>query len=1203
MWHHRRKASSAAASSAFAASLAVAILCTAPARAQTYTWMGTSSTDFNDTANYAGGSFTFPTSGTLQLLTGTGPTANLPVLTSSATAGQIRLQVTGSQTGTFNFLTSNPAAVLSLTSGTAFAASGGFAPALVAPNLNLAGAGDQLLEVFGPTTLSGTISGGGVGRFLTVTTANSGLSQPITFSNSANSFDSTVVAAGRANTASSFRVARLNVTTLGMAGSPSSLGTAGKIVLDTWAQVVTATSAVPQTSDKSFELRRNILFTTTGMSSFGINSGFLGGNNSGGAYNTNYPNLPPLTLTGSITTAAWAGSGTASSLLQLGSSGTASGRISNASNHELNIQTFGVRLTNPTNTFSGTFILGGIPGGYSYPVTAFGMAGQPSFLGSGSVIQLNHTNGSAPILDYIGPGETSDKAFAVRTQGEVAASGTGELILSNTTPVRLIPTAVNETAVTLRLSGTGRGRLDSWLNDNNLAFGYLIKAGTGIWTLTGSNSATGSIQIQAGTLLFAKKMSLFAGGTSAWTKTNILMTSAGNATLGVGVGGADGLTNDDVTTLITSLSGDVTSGGMRSTSSWGFDTTNTGSTFTIGDTIANTAGTGGGAIGLAKLGSGTLSLGGANTYTLGTRVDGGVLAITNASALGSGTGFLRFNGGTLDMGGNTVDRGGPMTATAGGLTNGVISGTTSLTKTGGGTFRIDATANTFTGAVAIQEGVLEAAMISGSALASSLGSGTGANATINLGTLATSGTLRFIGTASATTNRVFNLSGTTGGGGIDASGVGALVITSTVTAAVGSKTLMLGGTSTAANEIRSINNPTTGNASVVKDGPGLWRLTGTSGFAGGVTVKNGTIVAGVDTNGGTDAGVFGTSDTVIVGDESSGAAGTASLLLAPGVVSNKLLRVPATTGTQTVVLGGEASGATPRFENQVQLGRDVTLVAATGGTTSFGNTWASTGTAPLSANVSIGSAGRVGAVRLANSLATTGSVAVRFGTLDVLDARTLSAAGIVGIDSGATLAGVGRVAATLGGAGLVAPGNSPGILTADAVDPTGGLDWAFEFSGTAPTYGSGTASVNDVLRLTGTASAPFTTALTSANEIAVYLDVASLAEGNTFSGGFFTNLAGDFRSSIAGAAYSYWVSGTGAGQTTYQSKTYVPLATAYPSLSMDVTTVATTATFSGESQMSGQVTQFTVVVPEPGTLALAALGLGLAGYALRRRRL
>jgi autotransporter-associated beta strand protein len=788
----------------------------------------------------------------------------------------------------------------------------------------------------------------------------------------------------------------------------------------------------------------------------------------------------------------------------------------------------------------------------------------------------------------------------------------------------------------------------------------LVKSGTGVLVLSGSNSYSGITTVNSGSsmgfLQFAQTAALYGGTTTDWTKTKIVVNSGG--VFAVSVGGAGEFGTSDVTTLLTGLGGAVNNNGLRAGSSIGFDTTNAGGSFTVTDTIADTTSTGGGAVGLVKLGAGTLILSASNTFT-GQTVMGTYNGPNAGSLQLASTGFVSptvvVYGGTFDTAGQnrtitTLSLGGGAPGSTAGLqtgsgtvttgSNGVtyvaltgangatISGNVSLgsasrtflvndspaasvdlavsaaltsgtlVKTGFGTLGLSGS-NSFAGKLQVAQGTVEIDWINNSG-----NSPLGANTTTDLGSAAVAGTLRWVGTTSGTTSRTFNLSGTAGGGGgIDASGVGALVITSTVTAAAGSKTLTLGGTSTAANEIRSINNPTTGNASVVKDGPGLWRLTGTSGFAGGFTVKNGTIVAGVDTNGGTDAGVFGTSDTVIVGDESSGAAGTASLLLAPGVVSNKLLRVPATTGTQTVVLGGEASGATPRFENQIQLGRNVTLVAATGGTTSFGNTWASTGTAPLSANVSIGSAGRAGAVRLANSLATTGSVAVRFGTLDVLDARTLTAAGIVGIDSGATLAGVGRVAATLGGAGLVAPGNSPGILTADAFDPTGGLDLAFEFTGTAPDYANASASVNDVLRLTGTASAPFTTALTSANEIAVYLDVASLAEGNTFSGGFFTNLAGDFRSSIANAAYSYWVSGTGAGQTTYQSKTYVPLATAYPSLSMDVTTVATTATFSGESPTSGQVTQFTVVVPEPGAFALAALGLGLAGYALRRRRL
>jgi autotransporter-associated beta strand protein len=1159
---------------AVGAAAIILTLFSAPAEAQLYTWSG-ATTDFNLTTNWSPNVPSFPTSGTMSFTTGTTASTFQPQLTASATIGALSFGTTG-----YRISPGSAGLTLSLANSGTVLTAGQAANSTISSNLALLGSGDRWLLNDGVATLSGVISGT-VDTLRFVTAASPGQTRRFLLTGTQNSFTATPVIGG---TGYLLNGGMVYAGLLGNSGGLSSLGTSGTIrMLAGGGLWLTGTG---ESSDKSFFV--------TDFSSVG---GFDGSSTSAGFVN--------FTLTGSVTNV----SGTSATLYMVGS-GTMAGKITQtAGSGSVSLMAGGnygtavaLTLSNTTNDFTGMV---SVHRGTTLVTPMFGMSGSASPLGKNGTIRLNHdaTLNASTTLRFSGVSESSDKTFSLNTTNGIVTlnTGTGTLELTNTAAW-----GGGSGANSITLSGSGAGSLAATLPNSSNGLNSLIKSGTGSWTLSGANTYTGTTRIDAGTLTFATRASLYNAGTASWTKANITTGSGGAATVGFRIGGAGEFTTSDVTTLLSSLGGDVGTGGLRATTSWGFDTTNAGSTVTINDTIANTSGgsaaTSGGAIGVVKLGSGTLSLAGANTYTLGTEVRGGVLTIANNTVLGSGTGFLRFTGGTLDLAGNTVDRGGPMTATAGGLTNGVLTGSAGLTKTGGGTFRIDSTANTFMGATAIQEGVVEVASIAAAGVASSLGSGTGANATVNLGNLATSGTFRYIGGTSGTMSRTLNLAGSSGGGAIENNGDGPLVISSAVTATgVGVKTLTLGGTSTAANTIGAISNGS-GTTSVAKDGPGLWRINAVSSYTGSFTVRNGTLVAAADST--STNGAFGASSVtdVFVGDSSPTATGTAALLLAAGFNTTKVMNVQAGGGSQVVVLGGE--GGAVDFQNSTYLGRGVTLVAGAGGTTSFSGQWYGStgfGSSPVG-NVSIGSAGNTGMVRILRGLATSGSVGVRFGTLNLGSSGTIAGSGPLAIDSGATLAGIGVVAGTLGGAGLVAPGNSPGILTAAAVDPTSGLDWAFEFTNAAPNYGDSSNSLNDILRLTGTASAPFTTALTSANEIAVYLDVASLAEGNTFSGGFFTNLAGDFRSSIAGAAYSYWVSGTGAGQTTYQSKTYVPLATAYPSLSMDVTTVTSTATFFGESPTNGQVTTFTVVVPEPGTLALAALGLGLAGWAIRRRR-
>jgi autotransporter-associated beta strand protein len=185
--------------------------------------------------------------------------------------------------------------------------------------------------------------------------------------------------------------------------------------------------------------------------------------------------------------------------------------------------------------------------------------------------------------------------------------------------------------------------------------------------------------------------------------------------------------------------------------------------------------------------------------------------------------------------------------------SGEISGTggLNLTANNGGTIILNGP-NTFTGATTLGVGsgattnvtvsVSSLNKVVGGAASSSLGAPTSvATGTIGMGDLTSSAKLVYTG-AGETSDRVINLSGTTGGAILQADGTGALVLTANNTATVaGAKTLTLQGSNTGGNSIGKIVDSSSGATTVVKAQAGTWHLTGANTYTGGTVVNAGTL--------------------------------------------------------------------------------------------------------------------------------------------------------------------------------------------------------------------------------------------------------------------------------------------------------------------------------------------------------------------------
>ena len=602
--------------------------------------------------------------------------------------------------------------------------------------------------------------------------------------------------------------------------------------------------------------------------------------------------------------------------------------------------------------------------------------------------------------------------------------------------------------------------------------GTLEMGGSGTLTLSGNNSYTGATTLSSGALSLGSTTALgatssiaFAGGALQFTAANHADPSA---TFSTANGQAYKLdTNGESVTLAANL---VSSGGS-----------------------------------LEKLGAGTLTLSGNNTFTAGTTLSAGTLSLDSGGALGTPTnaagGTISFAGGTLQYSGNnqsdysarfstvagqamSIDTNGQSVTFA---TNLASSGAT-LAKLGSGTLALTAN-NQLGGGVSLQGGVLQ------------LGSA---------GAIGSSGAIEFHGgtlqfTAANTADVSGRISGASGQAfRIDTNGqavifASALGGTGNTFTKLGSGTLTLsadngydGVTTVSAGTLRLgdgnaagmvggdiVNNAAlvfdradapsyagtiSGSGSVALEGAGTLTLTGANTYTGGTRINAGTLALG-------SSGAIGSSGTISFGT---------GVLQYTGANQTDYSGRISTAGGESIRI--DTNGEAVEFETGLagagstleKLGANtLTLSAAStysGGTIVSGGTLdvASSGSiAHASAELVVGTTAgdgtlvvdgggiSVGDVTLGRDLASNGTVTINSGVFDAF--------GMLLVGSGDSATGTFTVAGgtVTTGSATIGPGNGVGTATVSGGSWTNSGNLAVG-NGTV-TISSGTVTVGGTL--------------------------------------------------------------------------------------------------------------------------------------------
>jgi autotransporter-associated beta strand protein len=353
------------------------------------------------------------------------------------------------------------------------------------------------------------------------------------------------------------------------------------------------------------------------------------------------------------------------------------------------------------------------------------------------------TSGST---DYTGGAMDADTNYAMQTAGAANTLDEG---------------MIGATSNTLKIANTATGSLA--VDANTLVVGAILFSGSANYDITTSggnitssilhNYGTGGAVLNLGAL--GTTLTQFGNGTTVLN--NAATTNSTLAINGGTVQISDNLqigTNTTANLAITLNNGTLLASETLALNNAGLNSR----TFTLGAgggtlAAANTktltvsgviSGTGNPLIVGSGGSDGTVTLSAVNTYTGGTRIDAGTLALGNATNTLANTGAVAVNGGTLSIDANSDTVGavtlisGSITGSGGSLTGAsydvrsgsaaaILGGTNAaLTKTTNGTVTLSGT-NSYTGATTVSAGILSLGSTGSVASSSSVAIAAGAS--------------------------------------------------------------------------------------------------------------------------------------------------------------------------------------------------------------------------------------------------------------------------------------------------------------------------------------------------------------------------------------------------------------------------------------------------------------------------------------------